>query len=245
MTKIDLVWFDIDHTLALFPKRQTEDEAFAAMGLEVFNQPNLVPKAHQSQGKTEMHVVRELLESHHIDFAPSDITRACMVLGKHTTTALKREFPLVLPGVKELLQKLQTDNIPLGLVTTGSIWQAEAKLRAVHLWNFFNTDLSSFGHETEDSGGLLQLALLKCRHQFNAPPQNCWYICADPVNILRGRLLQNVQILAVGTGNYHSPQEMQKKLELQPSYRAHAFHFLANLNSADLVLKLMQSSRLA
>jgi phosphoglycolate phosphatase-like HAD superfamily hydrolase len=233
------VWFDIDNTLAVFPEQITDDEALRITVLRVFDQENASYGDIQYKGKTDARIIKEILLVYGIPYTDEDVIRACMVLGKRTAETLHNQYPLLLPGVADLLRELGNRGVPIGIVSTNSMWQAEAKLRAIKLWSVVDPFISTFGHETDEAENLLYFAYQKAVRQYGTP-DNCWYVGDGPSDILRLRRAPGVHALAVGTGIITTEAQMLQALRLLTNTDSHPpFTFLPNLGDTPTVIQIL------
>ncbi len=152
------VLFDIDETL-LSVKHGINRRSSAIMFHKVFG-ADTDEETIQNAGKTEALIIREVMAhlGTKIRKVPEEAYR---VWGEAAGTELEKNPPIVLPGIKELLEELsKKDFVKLALLTGNSPWRSEAKLVPCHLDHFFRDKKSHklvgvFGDITEKRSDLI------------------------------------------------------------------------------------------
>jgi phosphoglycolate phosphatase len=135
----------------------------------------------------------------------------------------------VLPGVKELLNRLAKDpRLSLGLVTGNIRDGAYLKLRLANLSDFF--PIGAFGDDAADRNQLPGIAIERAEVFYNSrfSKDNVWIIGDSPKDILCARA-NKLRSLAVASG-WHSIDEL---LPHQPDI------VLGNLAETESVIKML------
>lgn len=137
-----IILFDIDETL-LSCKGDANAKGSEKMFREVFQidaneeMINHTGKTEKANIETIIRLVKGLSSDQEVEIP----NKAYQVWAEGTGEVLKNYPPLVLPGIKELLESLTKDpNIIIGLQTGNSRLRSEIKLKAARLDKFFMTE---------------------------------------------------------------------------------------------------------
>ncbi len=109
-------------------------------------------------------------------------------------------FVKVLPGVRELLERLEAENGFYPGLLTGNIREgARIKLGSVGLWDYF--PVGAFGDDAEDRNQLPPVALRRAREHYGIDfrPEDTWII-GDAPNDVRCARANRIRSLAVASG---------------------------------------------
>lgn len=142
---------------------------------------------------------------------------------------MQSQAPILLPGVKALLDSLQAQGRhQLGLLTGNIERCAKLKLNAFALWPYF--DFGGFGDHHEDRSEIAAEAyrLATERHQKLLPPHEVLIIGDTPADVRCARSI-GADVLIVGTG----PVSRESIEALSPDY----FH--DDLSKLDTILALL------
>jgi phosphoglycolate phosphatase-like HAD superfamily hydrolase len=116
----------------------------------------------------------------------------------------------VLPGVREIVAELaDTDGVVQTVVTGNIRANAEIKLGALGLRNWFDLDVGGYGSDGEQRSRLVELAMTRAATKYGAGYSRATTVVIGdtPRDIQAGRD-NNVRVLAVATGD-HSAAELQ------------------------------------
>jgi phosphoglycolate phosphatase-like HAD superfamily hydrolase len=159
-------------------------------------------------GKTDLQILREGLEKlgiEHSDGLPDQFVARYI---EHLKVELSRAEGSVKPGVKELLERIETEEIFFTGLLTGNLHQgARIKLRAFGLDHFF--PLGAFGSDEEDRNRLLPVAVrrLSEMHGIMVTYQDSVVIGDTPRDIECAQV-HGARCIAVATGPY-SVQDLE------------------------------------
>lgn len=194
-----VILFDIDATI-LNCGKEVNDKCSEMMFKTVFN-INASEDIIDHSGKTAKGVIEEVLrfvkklDSKHEVEIPN---HAYQVWAESLKELIKNHPPLILPGIRNLLEGLSKNrDFTLGLLTGNSRFQSETKLRAVGLDHFFLNDkgllLGAFGDISSNRSDLL----LRAKEKFGEGT----YIIIDD-SIVAGKMAKenNTPSILVATG---------------------------------------------
>jgi phosphoglycolate phosphatase-like HAD superfamily hydrolase len=204
-----LYLFDIDGTLLATQAaatNRTHKDAFGHAIGEVFNIPNVRVEDVDHSGKTDVWILRLLLEHHGVPAAaatPAALAAAqrameayCAARGAEVAASVA-----VLPGAAALLARLRATGACLGLVTGNPEAIAEMKVRAAGLAHFFS--VGAFGSDAEDRAVLVERARAAAQALGvggGAPPAT-WHTGDTPMDV-DAAARAGARSVAVATGHY-------------------------------------------
>jgi phosphoglycolate phosphatase len=159
----------------------------------------------QMSGKTDPQIAREILEVMEVVDDP----------GRHLPGIMRRlETELaeaaerlradgrVLPGVEELLARLDATHGVVQTVLTGNIApNAAAKLSAMGLEHWLDLEVGSYGSDHHDRSELVPIAVDRVRRRYGREPGTIWVV-GDTPNDLACARAGGASCLLVATGRY-------------------------------------------
>jgi phosphoglycolate phosphatase-like HAD superfamily hydrolase len=225
-----VVLFDIDGTLVL-----TGGAGVRGM-VQAFEELFAVPDAFhtiETPGRTDSWILSAALTRHGIACDSSTHTRFHDRYVEILRSELHRPGPRkgVMPGIRELLDALQSrDEVYLALLTGNYEQAARLKLEYFDLWRYFAC--GAFGDSASDRNQLLPRALDKVRACGgpDVPPDNVTVIGDTPLDIACA-VAGGARSIAVATGSYSAAQ-------LRSAGADAVFEDLADLNAVMRELKL-------
>jgi len=200
-----VVFFDIDGTLLRSGgagKLAMLTAVQKAFGVEPA--PTEVPFS----GRTDRAIMRDLLKVHGIEFTPEHLRKLVHAYLEVLPDCLRRMSGRVLPGVCELLDRLQQmDNVAVGLLT-GNLRQG-ARVKLGHFGLAERFAFGGFGDEHLDRNAVARDAWLEAQRHLNGQcsPERIWVIGDTPLDIECARFI-GARVLAVATGT-HSLEQLQ------------------------------------
>ncbi|HET9237292.1 MAG TPA: HAD hydrolase-like protein [Oligoflexus sp.] len=185
-------------------------------------------------GRTDQSITKELFELHGISWSPRVGQEFLDLYAHYFHEALAQRAPILLPGVRELLQRLQDDQRHLMGLLTGNIERcAQIKLDAFQLWPYFN--FGGFGDHHEDRAEIAAEAFRRATllHGAELRPHEVLIIGDTPADVRCARAI-GADVLIVGTG----PVAREAIDEAAPDF----FH--EDLSRLDDILGLLRTGRL-
>ena len=227
-----LLIFDIDGTLATFAglTRVAFNQTFE----HLFGQPGpwgqVLP-----HGKTDRAILRECLDVVQINgnfdaMFSKFVDNYLRDLEAILQTASK---PKLMPGVRELLERLAPSNTVYLALGTGNIEKAaRMKLRYLNVDTFF--PVGGFGDVAFERSDLLADAVENAARHFQCtfPPENTWVI-GDTTYDIEGAQAVGLRALAVATGGLFSSDDLR---------RAKPDLLFEDLSDTELVIKSLNLS---
>lgn len=208
MSNSRLLLFDIDGTLISSGGRG-KNAMLAAIGALFGKTPeNFSFK--DFAGSTDPLIVRTLIQKNGIQSVDPDTTYEKVL--PHYIAFLERELndhpePVkVLPGVKKLLDLLQSDRqCCLGLVTGNIAEGAKMKLQSAGLTDYFS--IGAYGSDAANRNLLPPIAVERAARKFDRhfSPENIWVIGDTPRDIACAKA-NEFRSLAVATGGWSTAQ---------------------------------------
>ncbi|MFW6171232.1 MAG: HAD family hydrolase [Planctomycetota bacterium] len=207
-----ILLFDIDGTLI-----KTAGAGGTAL-LEAFGESFGVsePAAVPFSGRTDRGIVQDLFRRHHVPDSPENwVLLRCEYLRR-----LRHYLPLfageVLPGVRQLLDRLaRHSNIAVGLLTGNMCQGARLKLEHYELMHYFS--FGGYGDAHADRDQVAHEALAACRRYWDgyARSEPVWVVGDTPLDIQCARAI-GAKGVAVATGwhDYKSLEDAQPDLLL-------------------------------
>jgi len=168
-------------------------------------------------GMTDPQIIETILEMNH--YPPDKLSRQAALILAEFADKLCNEIergavPQILPGVQPIIDYcLQKDGCYLGLVTGNMERSAQAKLRAVHLYEAF--PLGAFGSDSKRRSELPLLAIARAQKYYSLQfePKHTWII-GDSIHDVRCAKVSGIRVLAVASG-VTGLDELQKE---KPDY---------------------------
>jgi phosphoglycolate phosphatase-like HAD superfamily hydrolase len=153
-------------------------------------------------GKTDVQIIREACAALGVDMDGQLVKKFLAAYPVHLKRAMVRSQGHVKPGVRELLERLQSEeDIFLGLLTGNVETGARLKLEAFDLYSFF--PFGAFGNDKEDRNLLLPVAV---RRLFEFAGVEVDYsdciVIGDTPRDVRCASIYGASAIAVATGPY-------------------------------------------
>ena len=217
--------FDIDGTLILSGgagKSALEE----ALELE-FDIGAIIPGVSYS-GRTDLAIARDLLELHGVEPTNANLDRLLKSYLRVLPDSLVRHQGQVLPGVRDLLNKIkQTSNCILGLLTGNIHEGARHKLSHFDLWHYFGIGNFADGFTDRDDIARSARAQMNLKVGREIPDNHIWIIGDTPFDVKCAKAI-GARSIAVATG-WHSPQELA---------RAGADQLFSDLSNTAMIMRL-------
>lgn len=153
-------------------------------------------------GRTDSGIVRRILEKHGIAQTPENIARYLDGYLHFLALELPRRHGKLLPGVVELLGRLQTrPHIVLALLTGNLARGAKLKLTHYGVWDFF--EFGAFADDHHDRNELGPFARTRARekHGIEFAPEQVDVIGDTPSDIECGKAI-GARTIAIATGTW-------------------------------------------
>jgi phosphoglycolate phosphatase-like HAD superfamily hydrolase len=192
-----LVLFDIDETLIDSGRAGTRalNRAFA----ELFNIQDAFREIRMA-GMTDLQIVRQGLKKNNLSDMNGEVD---LVVEKYLallSEEIDNPWKTVKPGVFEILDILEGESVPLGLLTGNLEKGAGIKLRPFGLDRYFAA--GSFGSDHEDRDMLLPIAIRKFSQiGIQTTPERC-VIVGDTPRDVRCSKVHGGHCIGVTTGPY-------------------------------------------
>jgi phosphoglycolate phosphatase len=183
-------------------------------------------------GKTDPQIAREILEVMAIvEDADRHLPAIMRRLEEELADAAERlrADGRVLPGVTEILARLDAEEGVIQTVLTGNIApNAAAKLAAMGIDGWFDLEVGSYGSDHHDRAELVPIAVDRVRRRYGSEPEAIWVV-GDTPNDLACARAGGAQCLLVATGRYG----------YEALTGAGADHLAADLSDTDALLDLL------
>jgi phosphoglycolate phosphatase len=191
-----LAWlFDIDGTLLLTDGASRQAFAFAlrdCCGID----DDL--KAIRFDGRTEPHILADVLSHHQIEFADGDEALFWNSVFKHMRALLVAPRGHLLPGVPELVGRVAAEpGWVMGLLTGNMTEMARIKLARFGLENTFA--FGAFGEQAADRNALARGVVARIGRDFGLPPERC-VVLGDTEHDVACARAAGARVAAVATG---------------------------------------------
>lgn len=225
-----VILFDIDGTLV---RAGGAGKVALARALEELHAVEAPSVDINYGGRTDQSITRELFQRHDLPWTPESGRAFLDVYAGHFHEALQSRSPILLPGVRELLDRLRHEQRHLMGLLTGNIERcAQIKLNAFELWPYF--DFGGFGDHHEDRAEIAAEAfrLAARHHPTELKPHEVLIIGDTPADVRCARSI-GADVLIVGTG----PVTREAVEEAGPDY----FH--EDLSKLEQVLELIDQGR--
>jgi phosphoglycolate phosphatase-like HAD superfamily hydrolase len=166
-------------------------------------------------GRTDLAIVRDLMTSHGITPTDEGVTRLQQAYLKRLPETLRRLNGRVLPGVTELLNRLNGHNeaVLIGLLT-GNIRQGAAvKLQHFQLEHHFV--FGGYGDQFLDRDDVARSAwaAAETHHGGTLAPERTWVIGDTPLDVVCARAI-GAKVAAVATGYFKVEELAEAKPDL-------------------------------
>ncbi len=199
-----LLLFDIDGTL--ISGSRAGQTAYVEAIRSCFN-IELGLQGYSTAGKTDLLIMKELLESNGVSNGEIDLEYLAKVYLQSLKKTVLRDPGIILPGVDTLLNKLSDmKNIFLALGTGNLEEAARIKLRFHNLDRYFQT--GGFGSDAIKRPDLIALGIKKASGHFQVSFQHTIVVGDTPYDILAA-VANEAYSIAVATGSY-SFEDLQK-----------------------------------
>ena len=194
--------FDIDGTLL---RSGGAGQAAMEVGLERAFGITAPTEGISVAGRTDFAIIGDLLEFHGVAVTTENRQRIIDEYLSHLPVELAAREGLLLPGVVELLDRLNTvENAHLGLLTGNLRRGAELKLTHFELIHHFRW--GGFGDEHAHRDDVARAAFAEVLSDLpHAESDAVWVIGDTPADVQCGRAI-GARVLAVATGLYSSEQ---------------------------------------
>jgi len=203
MTKLAL--FDIDKTL--IKSSNGHGAAFSIAFKEVYG-VNASTDIIQTDGMTDQQIIFEVLKIKGLD-EENIREKLDLCMGKMAEVfdkIVNTDEIIILPGVKELLEKFKDNNILTGLVTGNLEPIARGKMKKLNLNHYFN--VGGFGNEHINRTELVKIAIKKAQSNFNFIFSNNVYLFGDAPQDMKAANEAGIIPIGVTTGIY-SKKELE------------------------------------
>lgn len=199
MTRITLVFFDIDGTI--LHMAGAGRLAFTRALKETFGWDDTIEYINFA-GATDLQVLDEIAVRHGHRLADEERERFFDAMARALKQAVTEVDPVIHPGVKLLVERLsERDDCLVGLVTGNEARCARVKLKHFDLHGHFM--LGAFGHEHADRNEIARLALRRAEKRLapDRQPGDVFLIGDTPSDIVAAREIGGRSI-AVATGTF-------------------------------------------
>ena len=199
-----LVIFDIDWTLLVASGliyRSIIAAYKALFGIKIQQ-----PEDELGTGRTDPWMIREWGKRNGIDETEIDEKMDAMIdfVGTWYVENIKREGVVVLPGIPELLQKIDEKRYLRCIVTGGLEIPAYHKLQKCGLAQGFA--FGAFGSDAEERSVLLELALQRAKDRCNFiwNGHNAMYVADSPLDVLAAKQVGLPVVIMIHGLNAHA-----------------------------------------
>ena len=226
MTDGPLVFFDIDNTLvqsSIGHMKALLRSIGEIYGLEASTD---VINYH---GMTDQEIITGILEKYEIDKATiiSRLPGCLESMPRKYAQIVKSEKIVILPGVSDLLLRMEQYGIILGLVTGNLEEIAHAKLKKVEIDHFFR--IGGFGSDHINRTDLVKIAIQRAEAQFDFGSRRRVFHFGDAPQDMRAGREAGVVPIGVSTGVFSAEQLMS----------AGAHKVVSSLKDVDHILQML------
>jgi len=192
-----LAFFDIDNTL--IQSSSGHVEALLLSIAEVYGLDARIDVINH-HGMTDPEIITRILEKYEIDKATIKTRlKDCMEsMPRKYAEIVKSERIVILPGVFDLLTKLEPYGIILGLVTGNLEKIARAKLKKIGINHFFS--IGGFGSDHINRANLVKIAIQRAEAQFNVSGHRRVFHFGDAPQDMKAGREAGVVPIGVATG---------------------------------------------
>jgi len=223
-----LLLFDIDRTLLKNAKGHRD--AFTHAFKEVYN-VNTTIDIITPHGMTDQQIIIEVLKKNKLDEKEiKSKINICMqsMIQFYNEIKNKCEPPIVLEGVKNLLNEFNKQNYLMGLVTGNLEPIAREKLERVGLNNFFK--LGGFGNDNISRTELVKLAIKRAQEKHNFIYKDNVFLFGDAIQDMNAGHEAGVKTIGTLTGIFSKEQLKD----------AGANFIVDNLSNTEHILKIIK-----
>jgi phosphoglycolate phosphatase-like HAD superfamily hydrolase len=203
VTMCILAFFDIDNTL--IKSSSGHVEALLHCLAEVYGIDARIDVINH-HGMTDQEIITRILEKYEIDMATIKFRLAdclaCMV--RKYAAIVKYEKIVILPGVADLLSRLEQQGILLGLVTGNLEQIARAKLKKIGIDHFFN--IGGFGSDHFKRAELVKIALQRAGALFDSVSHRRAFHFGDAPQDMQAGREAGVVPIGIATGVFTARQ---------------------------------------
>ena len=201
MTK--LVLFDIDGTLV--KSSNGHRAAFSAAFKEVYGIETGIDVI-QYSGMTDQQIIIETLKTKGLneEEIKSKIDLCMEKMVDAFSKMIDDDAIIILPGVKELLEKLKNNNILTGLVTGNLEPIARGKMKKLGLDHYFK--VGGFGNEHINRTELVKIAIKKVQDNFDFVVSDNVYLFGDAPQDMKAGSEAGIIPIGITTGIYSKEQ---------------------------------------
>lgn len=161
-------------------------------------------------GLTDREIAAEILRSYQVEPQPDKVDRLLERYADYLPASLHRKQGQVLPGVREILEHLQSREDVISLLLTGNIRAgAKAKLTHYGLDSFFVGMPGSFADENADREEIARQGLTIAQQILETVHPDRVYVIGDTHHDIRCGKAIHARVIAVATGAY-SVEELQQ-----------------------------------
>lgn len=164
----------------------------------------------EMQGKVDTQVLIELLQPHGISEkeAKAKMSEAMHTMDEYFNQHIKEELPIILPGVKSLLETLKEKKVPMGLLTGNVEGIGWGKMKQLGIRHFFT--FGAFGSMAYKREDLVPIAYKNLIHATHGNYQlTDLVIVGDTPRDIACAHANGIQAFCVATGAY-SEEELRK-----------------------------------
>ncbi|MBU2236022.1 HAD hydrolase-like protein, partial [Patescibacteria group bacterium] len=160
----------------------------------------------QYEGMTDQQIIFEVLKIKGLDEKKIKSKLAlCMdKMADAFNEAIDNDDFTILPGINDLLEKLEVNNILIGLVTGNLEPVARGKMRKLNLDHYFK--VGGFGNEHINRTELVKIAIKKAQSNFDFVFTNNVYLFGDAPQDMRAGNEAGITPIGVTTGIYSKQQ---------------------------------------
>ena len=210
-----LVLFDVDDTLVHAGSLHSESFSYALRKVHGIDTEGMDFDRH---GMLDKGIIRKMLEGYEGEIRYDDIYG---FMADHYRRGIDQEEVKLLPGVKELLDKLKSDDVAIGL-NTGNIREiAYAKLEKAGIADYFT--LGGFGTESFDRVELARITVESTGRGFDHV-----FIVGDTMKDVAAAKDNGFRSIGVATG-----KTSYDELSAEADY---VFHDLSDEKVAEVIL---------
>lgn len=198
-----LALFDIDKTLI---KSSTGRKAIFSLAFkEIYGIATSIDVI-QYSGMTDQEIIFEVLKVNGLtEEKIKSKLDLCMekIVAEFNKNIDNYEF-IILPGVKELLEKFKNNNVLMGLVTGNLEPVARGKMKKLNLNHYFK--VGGFGNEHINRTELIKIAIKKAQSDFNFILFNNVFLFGDAPQDINAGKAADIKTIGVATGIYTKKQ---------------------------------------
>jgi len=223
-----LVLFDIDKTL--ISGNRSHIAAFSEAFKRVYGLDADIAIINH-HGMTDQQIIIEVLKKKGLGESEikSKLENCMKAMVESFNEIISSDEIIILAGVRELLRKLDENNILMGLVTGNLELIARGKLKKVGLNNYFK--IGGFGSDDKNRTNLVNLAIKRAEENAGFTFNNNVFLFGDTPRDIEAAQEAGVKTIGVATGIYSEEQLKD----------AGADFVLGNLKDAKKVLEIISN----